>query len=108
MALVWLRVARQVSKAPQGGGPGLSEPEQRRRAGQGVGPPGGLMPPSPECESGGFQRGAGLDGTKHLVALHQAALGARGQAECGGGQTVDVAHLSLGGLMEKGQGVGGK
>jgi len=42
MALVWLRVARQVSKAPQGGGPGLSEPEQRRRAGQGVGPPGGL------------------------------------------------------------------
>jgi hypothetical protein len=42
-----------------------------------------------------------------LVALDQAPLGARGQAECGGGQAVDVAHLPQGGLVKKGQRVGG-
>lgn len=80
---------------------------QRRRAGEKVGLPterDGVA----ECGVG-IRRvwsDVGLDHSKHLVALDQALLGARGAAECGGGQAVDVAPS--GGLVEKGQCIGGK
>ena len=52
--------------------------------------------------------GVGLDDAGDDVALDEIALLARGLAEGGGGEAVEVAHGAGGGLVEQRGGVGGE
>src|ERR1044071_2129823 len=52
--------------------------------------------------------GIGLDDARDDVALDELALLARGLAERGGGEAVEVAHGADGGLVEQHGGIGGE